>query len=74
MVSQQLRVLRLLRLILGRRGGRNVRYRLYDDHVADLLAALRFHGEHASRAVVAKPAHDAGVKKPRARGRSSPRK
>jgi hypothetical protein len=27
-----------------------MRYRLYDDHVADLLAAIRHHSEHASAA------------------------
>lgn len=47
-VSQQLRVLRLLRLATGRRDGRHIRYRLYDDHVADLLVAIRRHGEHAA--------------------------
>lgn len=47
-VSQQLRVLRLLRLAAGRRDGRYIRYRLFDDHVADLLAAIRNHGEHAA--------------------------
>jgi DNA-binding transcriptional ArsR family regulator len=47
-VSQQLRVLRLLRLAAGRRDGRYVRYRLFDNHVADLLAAIRYHGEHAA--------------------------
>jgi ArsR family transcriptional regulator, nickel/cobalt-responsive transcriptional repressor len=47
-VSQQLRVLRLYRLVKGRRDGRHVRYRLHDDHVADLLAAIRHHGEHSS--------------------------
>jgi DNA-binding transcriptional ArsR family regulator len=47
-VSQQLRVLRLFRLVVGRRDGRHVRYRLYDDHVADLLAAIRHHGEHVT--------------------------
>ena len=46
-VSQQLRVLRLLRLVQARRDGRHMRYRLFDDHVADLLAAIRNHGEHA---------------------------
>ncbi|MBO0706043.1 MAG: helix-turn-helix transcriptional regulator, partial [Candidatus Dormibacteraeota bacterium] len=46
-VSQQLRVLRLLRLAAGQREGRHVRYRLCDDHVAELLAAVRHHGEHA---------------------------
>ena len=52
-VSQQLRVLRLLRLVAGRREGRHVRYRLFDDHVAELLAAVRHHGEHASEAPAA---------------------
>jgi ArsR family transcriptional regulator, nickel/cobalt-responsive transcriptional repressor len=47
-VSQQLRVLRLLRFVMGRRTGHHVRYRLYDDHVLDLLAAIRHHGEHAA--------------------------
>lgn len=46
-VSQQLRVLRQLRFVATRRDGRNMRYRLYDDHVAELLAALRHHLEHA---------------------------
>lgn len=50
-VSQQLRVLRLFRLVKGRRDGRHVRYRLYDDHVADLLAAIRHHGEHSAGTV-----------------------
>ena len=50
-VSQQLRVLRLFRLVKGRRDGRHVRYRLHDDHVADLLAAIRHHGEHAAGSV-----------------------
>lgn len=48
-VSQQLRLLRLLGLVTGRRDGHFVRYRLYDDHVADLLAAVRNHGEHTPR-------------------------
>ena len=47
-VSQQLRVLRQLRFVVGERDGRRVRYRLHDDHVAELLAAIRHHHEHAS--------------------------
>src|SRR5436309_2979331 len=39
-VSQQLRVLRLLRLVRCRRDGRHMRYRLFDEHVAELLAAV----------------------------------
>lgn len=49
-VSQQLRLLRLLGLVSGRRDGHYVRYTLYDDHVADLLAAIRNHVEHAANA------------------------
>jgi DNA-binding transcriptional ArsR family regulator len=48
-VSQQLRVLRQLRFVVAQREGRRMRYRLHDDHVADLLAAVRNHHEHATR-------------------------
>jgi ArsR family transcriptional regulator, nickel/cobalt-responsive transcriptional repressor len=48
-VSQQLRVLRQLRFVVAERDGRRMRYRLHDDHVAELLAAVRHHHEHASR-------------------------
>lgn len=48
-VSQQLRVLRQLRFVVAEREGRRMRYRLHDHHVADLLAAVRHHHEHASR-------------------------
>jgi len=48
-VSQQLRVLRHLRMVAARREGRHVHYRLHDDHIADLLAALRHQLEHAER-------------------------
>jgi ArsR family transcriptional regulator, nickel/cobalt-responsive transcriptional repressor len=47
-VSQQLRVLRQLRFVVAEREGRRMRYRLHDDHVAELLAAVRHHHEHAS--------------------------
>ena len=46
LVSQQLRVLRLHRLVIGQKEGRHVRYRLADDHVRDLLAAIRAHSDH----------------------------
>lgn len=45
-VSQQLRVLRQLRFVRASRTGRHVSYRLHDDHVAALLAAIRHHHEH----------------------------
>ena len=45
--SQQLRVLRYLRMVTTRREGRRVLYRLHDEHIRDLLAAVRAHAEHA---------------------------
>jgi DNA-binding transcriptional ArsR family regulator len=45
-VSHQLRVLRHLGLVVGRRDGRRVVYELYDDHVADLLDQVVSHVEH----------------------------
>ena len=45
--SQQLRVLRHLRLVVARRQGRSVLYSLHDDHVAALLDEIRNHAEHA---------------------------
>jgi DNA-binding transcriptional ArsR family regulator len=45
-VSHQLRLLRHLGLVVGRRDGRQVVYELYDDHVADLLEQVVSHVEH----------------------------
>jgi ArsR family transcriptional regulator, nickel/cobalt-responsive transcriptional repressor len=45
-VSNQLRLLRTLGLVAGDRSGRNIVYRLYDDHVAQLLDEAVFHIEH----------------------------
>ena len=45
-VSHQLRVLRHLGFVVGRRDGRRVVYDLYDDHVADLLGEAISHVEH----------------------------
>ena len=45
--SHHLRLLRSLRLVRARRDGRNVVYAVYDHHLADLLAAVRHHHEHA---------------------------
>jgi DNA-binding transcriptional ArsR family regulator len=44
--SHNLRLLRTLRLVRGRREGRHVHYTLHDHHIADLLAAARHHHEH----------------------------
>lgn len=46
-VSQQLRVLRHLRLVAARRDGRRMLYRLHDRHLVDLLTAIRHQLEHA---------------------------
>ena len=45
-VSQQLRVLRHLGLVIGERRGRSVIYALHDSHIADLLDQAVFHIEH----------------------------
>ena len=47
-VSQQLRVLRHLRLVA--RDGRRMLYRLHDEHLPELLGAIRHQLEHADRA------------------------
>jgi DNA-binding transcriptional ArsR family regulator len=48
-VSQQLRVLRHLRLVAAQRDGRRMLYRLHDPHLVDLLGAIRHQLEHAER-------------------------
>jgi DNA-binding transcriptional ArsR family regulator len=45
-VSQQLRVLRHLGLVVGRRDGRRIVYDLHDDHVGELLEQAIGHVEH----------------------------
>jgi ArsR family transcriptional regulator, nickel/cobalt-responsive transcriptional repressor len=45
-VSQQLRVLRHLGLVVGERHGRSIIYALHDDHVGVLLAEAVSHTEH----------------------------
>jgi ArsR family transcriptional regulator, nickel/cobalt-responsive transcriptional repressor len=46
--SQQLRMLRHLKLVVVQREGQSVRYRLHDEHVAGLLDEIRNHVEHAA--------------------------
>ncbi|HXH59524.1 metalloregulator ArsR/SmtB family transcription factor [Iamia sp.] len=60
LVSQQLRVLRLSRLVIGRRDGRHIRYRLHDEHVVELLAAVRAHTDHAEGSASADDARLSG--------------
>jgi ArsR family transcriptional regulator, nickel/cobalt-responsive transcriptional repressor len=45
-VSHQLRLLRALGLVTGRRAGRSIVYSLYDNHVAQLLDEAVYHIEH----------------------------
>jgi len=59
-VSHQLRLLRHLGLVVGRRDGRRVVYDLYDDHVGELLEQAISHVEHvrAGLARTAAPQRD----------------
>jgi len=54
--SQQLRMLRHLRLVVARREGRSVLYALHDSHVAALLDEIRHHAEHARLGWASPPA------------------
>jgi DNA-binding transcriptional ArsR family regulator len=60
-VSQQLRVLRHLGLVVGERAGRQVIYTLHDDHVRALLAEAVSHTEHLRLGVAASPAAERAV-------------
>lgn len=55
-VSQQLRVLRHLGLVVGERTGRQVIYALHDDHVRMLLSEAVSHTEHLRIGLAARPA------------------
>lgn len=55
-VSQQLRVLRHLGLVVGERAGRQVIYALHDDHVRALLSEAVSHTEHLRLGLDASPA------------------
>ena len=54
-VSQQLRVLRHLGLVVGERDGRQVIYALHDDHVRSLLSEAISHTEHLRLGLAARP-------------------
>lgn len=58
-VSQQLRVLRHLGLVVGERHGRSVVYALHDDHVGVLLAEAVSHVEHLRLGLAARPSQQA---------------
>lgn len=54
-VSQQLRVLRHLGLVIGERDGRQVIYALHDEHVRALLGEAVSHTEHLRLGLTARP-------------------
>jgi DNA-binding transcriptional ArsR family regulator len=54
-VSQQLRVLRHLGLVVGDRVGRQVIYALYDEHVRTLLSEAISHTDHLRLGLTASP-------------------
>ena len=58
-VSQQLRVLRHLGLVVGERQGRSIVYALHDDHVGVLLAEAVSHSEHVRLGLSARPSEHA---------------
>ena len=60
-VSHQLRVLRMLGLVVGARRGRTVVYALHDDHVAELLDQAVSHAEHRRLGLAASPANRSQV-------------
>lgn len=57
-VSQQLRVLRHLGLVVGARDGRRTIYALHDDHVQLLLTEAVSHTEHLRLGLAAHPLRD----------------
>jgi DNA-binding transcriptional ArsR family regulator len=59
-VSQQLRLLRNLRLVTATRSGRSIVYRLHDHHVAQLLDEAIYHCEHLHLGVQDEPDTTAG--------------
>ncbi|HVH01274.1 MAG TPA: metalloregulator ArsR/SmtB family transcription factor [Miltoncostaeaceae bacterium] len=54
-VSHQLRLLRLLGLVVGERSGRTIVYALHDDHVGALLDQAVAHAEHVRLGLAATP-------------------
>jgi DNA-binding transcriptional ArsR family regulator len=60
-VSHQLRQLRYLGLVVGKRQGRRVIYALHDPHVAELLDQAVFHVQHLRLAARTRLETDAGA-------------
>ncbi|HEX8976476.1 MAG TPA: metalloregulator ArsR/SmtB family transcription factor, partial [Solirubrobacteraceae bacterium] len=70
-VSQQLRVLRHLGLVVGQRDGRQVIYALHDEHVRALLAETVSHTEHLRLGLAARPSRAPARRRPRRPTRAS---
>jgi ArsR family transcriptional regulator, nickel/cobalt-responsive transcriptional repressor len=60
-VSQQLRVLRHLGLVVGERDGRQIIYALHDEHVCALLTEAISHSEHLRLGLAASPTQQAAA-------------
>lgn len=60
-VSHQLRLLRLLGLVVNAREGRQVVYALHDEHVGQLLAEAMSHVEHIRSGLSSRPATERRV-------------
>jgi ArsR family transcriptional regulator, nickel/cobalt-responsive transcriptional repressor len=60
-VSHQLRVLRHLGFVVGRREGRRVLYDLHDEHVAHLLDEAVAHVEHVQLGLSGRAEHELAV-------------
>jgi DNA-binding transcriptional ArsR family regulator len=60
-VSQQLRMLRHLGLVVGEREGRQVIYALHDDHIRALLSEAVSHAEHLRLGLAAVPTREVSV-------------
>lgn len=58
-VSQQLRILRHLGLVVGERSGRQIIYAVHDEHVRELLGEAVSHTEHRRLGLAARPRGDA---------------
>jgi DNA-binding transcriptional ArsR family regulator len=56
-VSHQLRVLREMKFVIGERLGRQVLYRLHDEHVASLLDEAVFHMQHLDLGAIGRDAY-----------------
>src|SRR3954451_1744044 len=55
-VSHQLRLLRDLGFVTAERDGRHMEYRLYDDHIGELIDQALSHAEHLRLGVVQRDA------------------